>query len=452
MKGAAGGPLVGQSVAQLPQGSPAKSAKYQFHPNLSGSETDVSTSTENLTQVGTCWLMEESSMFAPLSAIFLFQEERYLLRHMEREEPQGEENGDPMAAAAALHRFGINHAEVGGGGRASASFGGGSAGDILTSQAQQLSLAMAQRHHQLAVAQLSNNIPGFTSGGGEQGQNATNSGSQHSTVALAVTTRLATPVATPPTYTTPRGGTGTGWVDFPGGAAARGLQDEIWAAKMAAVGRSAGAAAASPDAVNASVSFMSSKLNPSVYSHPMSMPDPVLMTGGGPKNFYPLSVLSGRRENVDTTSSGAFFDARAVNPEVRRERQTDMISQLTREMGLAQLSDPELSGGGGNGSNSQLMSEASTSAATTASQSREVGGPSHSSPAKSTNSRTSETEVPANSTSLTVVTSAAGNRTTSISSSSGYRQGTLFLSRLPVRQMLPSFNRSLISLAGPTIP
>ena len=29
---------------------------------------------------------------------FLFQEERFVLKHMERQEPQGEENGDPSIA------------------------------------------------------------------------------------------------------------------------------------------------------------------------------------------------------------------------------------------------------------------------------------------------------------------------------------------------------------------
>ena len=56
------GPSAGQIPTKAGQG-------VKYFPSLSGSETDVSTSTENLTQ-----------------------EERYVLRNMERQEPQGEEN------------------------------------------------------------------------------------------------------------------------------------------------------------------------------------------------------------------------------------------------------------------------------------------------------------------------------------------------------------------------
>merc|ERR1719238_1416706 len=58
------GPSAGQIPTKAGQG-------VNYFPSLSGSETDVSTSTENLTQ-----------------------EERYVLRNMERQEPQGEENGE----------------------------------------------------------------------------------------------------------------------------------------------------------------------------------------------------------------------------------------------------------------------------------------------------------------------------------------------------------------------
>ena len=54
--------------------------------------------------------MREDDEFSDLMQYL--QEERFLLRHMEREEPQGEENGEPMlqcpmqqAVASAAARF-----------------------------------------------------------------------------------------------------------------------------------------------------------------------------------------------------------------------------------------------------------------------------------------------------------------------------------------------------------
>lgn len=95
-----------------PQGSPVKFNPHMFHPNLSGSETDVSTSTENLTQVE--W--GEKHVFFVLHIIKLVssQEERFLLRHMEREEPQGEETGDALASFAHLQRSagGLSAADI----------------------------------------------------------------------------------------------------------------------------------------------------------------------------------------------------------------------------------------------------------------------------------------------------------------------------------------------------
>lgn len=71
-------------------------------------------------------------------------------------------------------------------------------------------------------------------------------------------------------------------------------------------------------------------MNPSVYSHPITN-DPVLK----PPTTMALSVLGGKKANVDMTSSGAFFDPKAVNranQENGGRQGTDMISQLTREM------------------------------------------------------------------------------------------------------------------------
>ena len=70
--------------------------------------------------------------------------------------------------------------------------------------------------------------------------------------------------------------------------------DDIYAGKNANAGGATTAAAAA------------SRLNPSVYSHPNAQ-DPVLSA----KNYFP--VLGGKKANVDMTSSGAFFDPKAVS-------------------------------------------------------------------------------------------------------------------------------------------
>ena len=72
--------------------------------------------------------------------------------------------------------------------------------------------------------------------------------------------------------------------------------DDIYAAKNAS---NAGGAATAATAA-------ASRLNPSVYSHPNAQ-DPVLSA----KNYFP--VLGGKKANVDITSSGAFFDPKAVS-------------------------------------------------------------------------------------------------------------------------------------------
>ena len=69
---------------------------------------------------------------------------------------------------------------------------------------------------------------------------------------------------------------------------------------------SSSAAAAAPK--SAAAASAASRLNPSVYSHPNAQ-DPVL--GSAAKNYFP--VLGGKKANVDITSSGAFFDPKAVS-------------------------------------------------------------------------------------------------------------------------------------------
>ena len=236
----------------------------------------------------------------------------------------------------------------------------------------------------------------------------------------AVTTRLATPTATP-TYSTramldsPSGFTPSGSV-----SAARTLQDEIWAAKIAAATRGGAGGVASPmlnsrlGTPTSSVmdsSSLNSKLNPSVYSHP-SVQDPVLMT---PK-AYPLSVLGGKKENIDLTSSGAFFDPKAVN-KLRKDqlKQSDMISQLQREMKMGQIgSSPSTPQGTAHNLQSILSGSSEISSSSGSNNHLNMVNPSAASgqsPSKPSGNGSSN--------SLAAATTAA--RTTSTSSSSGYR-------------------------------
>jgi hypothetical protein len=59
-----------------------------------------------------------------------------------------------------------------------------------------------------------------------------------------------------------------------------------------------------------------------------------------PKSLHPsrdFAVLAGRRNNVDVTSSGAFFDPRAVAKAAKdSSSQMEILAQLTREMRLQQ--------------------------------------------------------------------------------------------------------------------
>lgn len=113
--------------------------------------------------------------------------------------------------------------------------------------------------------------------------------------------------------------------------------------------------------------MMMAKLNPSVYSHPMTVQDPLLATTPS----RGLSYL-GRKPNIDMTSSGAYFDPKAVSKlsSTDPSSQSDIIAQLTREMKLQSSglfsgsSDVSSSGGSTNALN---VSSSSTSAVITAS-------------------------------------------------------------------------------------
>ena len=243
-----------------------------------------------------------------------FQEERFLLRHMEREEPQGEENGDPNNPHS-LHLQ-----------------------QQLASKMSSMDQAMAVQHQRLQL------LLAASSAVQQQQQQQPPS-----------TTRQATPTATP-TYTQQRAILEAAAVGAPppphSPRPMQMMQDELWASKLAAAAAAAGGGRMSAD-----------KLNPSVYSHPNAQ-DPVLMT---PKNYFP--VLGGKRANVDITSSGAFFDPKAVNRSkdaaAANRPSSDIITQLTRELKLQQqnlLSSSDISSSSPMGSGSQLNIAVTTNA------------------------------------------------------------------------------------------
>ena len=125
---------------------------------------------------------------------------------------------------------------------------------------------------------------------------------------------------------------------FPNAIMPRSLHDELWAGAGSRIRPSSPMVTSAggtlrPMSMSGAESSLS-KLNPSVYSHPNAH-DPVLML---PKSLQgrDFAVLGGRRANVDVTSSGAFFDPRAVSKPGKDNSQMDILAQLTREMRLQQ--------------------------------------------------------------------------------------------------------------------
>ncbi len=310
-----------------------------------------------------------------------------MLRHMEREEPQGEETAaDAAMAAAAFH------------------------------QHQLAARGLIQHHHQhqLSGAGGANLRPGPPG---------------------------ATPTTATPVFGVRPGLPGGGGGEFPLGAMGQkaSVQEELMAAKIAAAARGGQqqlspmmpprlSTPTAPGQLLESSLLNNSKLNPSVYAHPGFGGDPVLnnklggpLAGGGQLGAYPLAVLGGRKDNVDVTSSGAFFDQKAANKPKRQAGQSDMISHLTREMKLQQQqqqassSSSDLTGsannmlsgsselGSSNGGSNQQLSQGGGGGA---------GGKgvtsSSASSLLSASTKASSTAAPA-------------GRTTSTSSSSGYR-------------------------------
>ena len=201
---------------------------------------------------------------------------------------------------------------------------------------------------------------------------------------------MATPMAGPMMSTNSKSGmivdspAGGGMV-FPNAMMPRSLHDEIWPgsrmrpsspmvtnAGMVGGGTMLPMSVSSANSSSAEASLQ--KLNPSVYSHPNAQ-DPVLML---PKSYlhHPnhrdLAVLGGRRANVDITSSGAFFDPRAVSKMGKDTSQMEILAQLTREMRLQQQAGSGIfsyssdavsssSGGSGNHLNQILTTPPTTS-------------------------------------------------------------------------------------------
>ena len=250
----------------------------KYFPSLSGSETDVSTSTENLTQ-----------------------EERYVLRNMERQEPQGEEN----------HHQGPHYGQP----------------PIYQGYPGGPSYHPPPPYNDRLVAQqlVSNN--------------ARREALRLETMIAA--TRQGTPVGTPAPA-----------------ALHRLNAEEMYGVRMSSSpgGRMAGHQ--SQPSQSSTVSYHTttaivtapdhnlSRLAPSVYSHP-NVQDPILQS---PKSFYKDPSVLMPKKGFTQSSSGAYFDTSAISRHqpTDLQAQNDIIAQLTREMkmsgGLSGGSDVESSG------------------------------------------------------------------------------------------------------------
>ena len=224
------------------------------------------------------------------------------MRHMERQDPQGEENGDHnLASYHYLNRL--------------------AGADPQLFQNNPLLRMQLQHHYHQQMMRPSLYL-----------------GSGNSTPMAG--SRMATPTVGP-MLMNPKSLIDSPGV-FPNAIMPRSLHDELWAGAAGARIRPSSPMVTSaggtllPMSMSSGVESSLSKLNPSVYSHPNAQ-DPVLML---PKSLHgrDLAVLGGRRANVDVTSSGAFFDPRAVSKPVgpKDSSQMEILAQLTREMRLQQ--------------------------------------------------------------------------------------------------------------------
>ena len=276
----------GPQPNQLHPTKPGQGVKY--FPSLSGSETDVSTSTENLTQ-----------------------EERYVLRNMERQEPQGEENHH------ASQHYGPPPLYQGYPGNPSYH-------------------PPPPYNDRLVAQQLVSN-------------NAKREAMRLETMIAA--TRQATPVGTPQP-----------------GQVHRGNPDEAYAQRMAAAQKmmvhQAQASQSSTPGYHTQTPMVAtpdpnlSRLAPSVYAHP-NVQDPILQS---PKSFYKDPSVLRPNKGFTQSSSGAYFDTSAISRHQSNDlqAQNDIIAQLTREMRMSGA----FSGGGSDvessGSTSTLNNPAAT--------------------------------------------------------------------------------------------
>ena len=265
------GPSAGQIPTKAGQG-------VKYFPSLSGSETDVSTSTENLTQ-----------------------EERYVLRNMERQEPQGEEN----------HHQGPHYGQP----------------PIYQGYPGGPSYHPPPPYNDRLVAQqlVSNN--------------ARREALRLETMIAA--TRQGTPVGTPAPAALHRLNAeemyGVRMSSSPGGRMA-GHQSQP--------SQSSAVSYHTTTAIVTAPDHNLSRLAPSVYSHP-NVQDPILQS---PKSFYKDPSVLMPKKGFTQSSSGAYFDTSAISRHqpTDLQAQNDIIAQLTREMkmsgGLSGGSDVESSG------------------------------------------------------------------------------------------------------------
>ena len=265
------GPSAGQIPTKAGQG-------VKYFPSLSGSETDVSTSTENLTQ-----------------------EERYVLRNMERQEPQGEEN----------HHQGPHYGQP-------PMYQGYPGGPSYHPP--------PPYNDRLVAQQLVSN-------------NARREALRLETMIAA--TRQGTPVGTPAPAALHRLNAeemyGVRMSSSPGGRMA-GHQSQP--------SQSSAVSYHTTTAIVTAPDHNLSRLAPSVYSHP-NVQDPILQS---PKSFYKDPSVLMPKKGFTQSSSGAYFDTSAISRHqpTDLQAQNDIIAQLTREMkmsgGLSGGSDVESSG------------------------------------------------------------------------------------------------------------
>ena len=241
---------------------------------------------------------------------------------MERQEPQGEENGD------FVHR--LNPAHVGDLTPSSAIVSGLQPNAAVNAAAAIVAASSAPSNHHLLLSTAHASSSSISRrGGGGGGVHGTAAELPVSSLASTPTSRLATPTVTP-MYPSRPITEATGFENAYRNVAA--------ASKLSALTQPT------------NQELINSKLNPSVYSysHMTTTPvqDPLLsMKNNLQSTPTPSAAATSTISStpgflkksglVDFTSSGAFFDPRAVSKsKPPSSEQSDIIAQLTREMKL----------------------------------------------------------------------------------------------------------------------